>query len=320
LGRGHNRPFHAWRDNLAALCVIVGSISYLGPALLLRVVQRREWLQAAALAGFCGLSLLALHAYLGPSADGQYWGWSLAGALLLGAALFEGLRGQRDARTLERRDSLFLWGWLLAQLALGVLVAPYPAVRHLLPALVPLCLLGMRHWERDAAPGWRAAAPIGVLIALQGIVSLAVAVADRDLANSHRSFAAEMAAALPEAAASDNVWFVGSWGWQYYAERVGFRQLHVRGEGPAVGDLLVIPHQVDPGMALLRRPELQQRLVHRGERDLSSMSPFRTVHDSGAGFYALFSGRNTQRRADVPYRWLPGTPVEHFGLYEVSAD
>ena len=85
-----------------------------------------------------------------------------------------------------------------------------------------------------------------------------------------------------------------------------------------MGDRLIVPVQVDKGVAPLMRAEVRGRLRKLGQREYPGSTPLRTVHASGAGFYALFNGRNTGRTPDVPYRWLPSSSVELFEVFEVG--
>ncbi len=36
---------------------------------------------------------------------------------------------------------------IAVQLLLGIVVSPFPAMRHMVPVLVPLTLVGLRYWQ-----------------------------------------------------------------------------------------------------------------------------------------------------------------------------
>jgi len=151
---------------------------------------------------------------------------------------------------------------------------------------------------------------LGVLLAAQAGVAWTIARVDADYADSYRDFARRARTHLPPDRADAKVWFVGHWGWLHYAERAGFMQLHARGPHPEAGDYLIEPAYVDKGR--VRVPGLQERLHKLDEVVYSTRWPLRTVHPSGAHFYALFS-----RRGRVPYRFETQAPLEVFELYEV---
>ena len=117
--------------------------------------------------------------------------------------------------------------------------------------------------------------------------------------------------------ADERVWFVGHYGWYFYAKRAGLHQIHPSGARPGPGDLVIWPAQVNRGRSF-RTPrslglelEAVDRIEYRGE------VPARTMSPGGAGFYALLRGR-PGRRVAVPYRFFDDSPLEVFEVYEVS--
>jgi len=141
---------------------------------------------------------------------------------------------------------------------------------------------------------------------------IAVARVDADYAECYRDFAATARTHLPPERADAPIWFVGHWGWLHYAERAGFRQLHVRGPQPEAGDILIEPVYVDKGSVLARVPQLTSRLHKLDQVVYSEPLPVRTLHPTGAHFYALFT-----KQGRVPYRFQSGVPLEVFEIYEV---
>jgi len=317
LGRGFNRPGHGWADNAFGLPVVVGSLLYLLPALLLRGVMRRDGVLLAGTAAATAALAWATAGYLAGGAGGQLLFWAISGAALIGVCVTEGIRGARpllrDPADARASDSLYLTCWLLLPLVFSMLSVPFQAVRHLLPALAPLVLLAFRYLaSRDAPLGSAARALLGVLLAAQAGVAWAVARVDADYADSYRDFAMKARDHLPADRADATVWFVGHWGWLYYAERAGFQQLHAGGPYPESGDFLIEPSYVDKGRVLTRMPQLKARLHKLDQIVYSESIPIRTLHPSGAHFYALFT-----KQARVPYRYEPNAPLEIFELYEV---
>lgn len=324
LQRGHNRPGRSWANNLCTLPVVVGSLLFLSPALVWRATASRDRVMLAGVAGAMVLAALGTWLFLGSAADAQFWLWSVLGSSLIGACLAVGLRGAspllRDPRHHAAGDALFLLAWLGIQLVFAVWFVPFQAVRHLLPALPPLVLLALRGLgsRTGTSEGGMQGAQRGLLMTLVGLqaaVAFAVAVADSDYAESYRDFARHARARI--ASEAGDVWFLGEWGWLYYAEREGLHKLHTTGPYPAVGDILIIPANVAKGSVLKRLPRLAKRLHKVDEVHYAGRTPLRTMHRSGAGFYALYARLPRGGPASVPYRWLPGSAVETFEIHEM---
>jgi hypothetical protein len=315
LDRGHNRPGHAWSDNLCGLPVVLGSLLYIAPALLVHAAVSRDRSALLAVALAWPATAWLTQRYLEWGADAQYLFWSLGGCAVLVICALEGVRGaRRPTRDPRGADSLLLLAWLGAQLAVAVVLAPFQAVRHLIPALPPLVLLGFRY----LAPGLRRHHTLlATLVGVQAGIAFTVAIADSDYADAYRDFAARAEAQL--GTEDDDIWFLGHWGWLYYAERAGLRKLHATGPYPETGDLLIVPVQVDKGAVLERTPRLRERLLKLDEILYAGRTPFRTMHTAGAGFYAMRSRRGAGHTPSVPYRLMPAAPVEVFEIHQVGA-
>jgi hypothetical protein len=215
---------------------------------------------------------------------------------------------------------LFLTLWLAAPLLLSVVFVPFQAVRHLLPALAPLVILGVR-----AFGGLGGAVPRVVLagaLLLQAGVSLAVARADAEYAASYRDFAARVPALIAELAGPEaveaRIWYLGHWGWMFYAERAGFAKLHSSGPYPRVGDYLVVPAYVDKGKVLERVPRVAAAMRQVEQVVYPGTIGIRTMHPTGAGFYAMFSRPRHGKPPPVPYRLTRDVPLEIFDIHRLE--
>ncbi len=314
-------PLSAWRDNLCGLPVVLGALCFLLPALLFRAVERRESILLAGVAAACGANWWLTQRYVAGAADAQQLFWSISGCALLGLVLAEGVRGAlpltRDARDARASDSAFLLAWLCAPVLFSVVFVPFQAVRHLMPALLPLVLLGLRDLERQGSSRDRPLrALVAGLAALQAALSLAVALADSEFAETYRDFAEKAQARWP--GGDHTTWFVGHWGWLHYAERAGMRQVHVNGPFPQPGDRVIIPWDVDKGPLLRLRPDFRARLRSVEQVAYPGRIPIRVMNrSSGSGFYGLHSLAAPGHLPGVPYRFFQNIPVEIFHVYEV---
>jgi len=75
---------------------------------------------------------------------------------------------------------------------------------------------------------------------------------------------------------------------------------------------------VDKGKVLERLPRLAESLRKIDQVVYPGRIPIRTMHPSGAGFYALFTRRGPDRPSRVPYRIEWSAPLERFEIYEVD--
>ena len=57
----------------------------------------------------------------------------------------------------------------------------------------------------------------------------------------------------PRVAAGENVWFVGHWGFQWYAENAGARPVSLSTQFPAAGDTVVVSAGSSPSDKILKR-------------------------------------------------------------------
>jgi 4-amino-4-deoxy-L-arabinose transferase-like glycosyltransferase len=246
-----------------AWVLIVGAVLPLG---LLLAVQRLGWLRrhertfyAAVLAG---LVLVAVAVAAGLVPD-SYADWVLAAGfavngglvlVVLGPPVLRRLRASwRDPAALRRDPStVLLVLWVLGGTAFYVLFAPFIATRHVLLVVPPLLLLlGICFGGQVSRVGKSCA------LALTILVAAGLCLGDWQFASFYRSSAAQVARSLPP---TGTVWTSGHWGWQWYAEQNGMREV----DGAAVdfrpGDWVVMaddaqaePDLVGPNLRLVRR-------------------------------------------------------------------
>ena len=158
--------------------------------------------------------------------------WQLLG-------LSHGLRWQ-PARLVRRRAEWFLVAWLALETAGYFALTPFGAVRRVMGlVVVGTLLVGRLASFRARAPGRRRlvwAAVVGnVLLGLAFyVVDLREAVARRDAA-----LGAAVAVRGHEAGA--RIWYIGHWGFQYYAERAGMTPVEAGASRLRPGDWLVVP-------------------------------------------------------------------------------
>ncbi len=173
------------------------------------------------------------------------WSFHLLG-LLVGIAL--GLAIRRLYHQAEHADAAstralwFLTAWLCVEVGVYFATSPFPAARRVLGIVVVATLLVGRlaapHGGRLAAKGVRLAAGVGIAL------GLVYQVADVRDAQAQREAVHRATRMIGQADDDPEVWFVGHWGFQYYAERAGMRAVVPDRSLLAPGDWLVVPDGV----------------------------------------------------------------------------
>ena len=148
------------------------------------------------------------------------------------------------------REGLFLTLWLLLEIMAFVAVTPFPAARRVLGVCVVLTLLAARTLSLARQP--RSRAVLGGVVAASAVLGLAFAALDTYGAFIAKR-GAEVAAAHIAERGGGKCWFVGHWGFQFYAERAGMEMVvpdHHQPPGPIplpppsrfrTNDWLVVP-------------------------------------------------------------------------------
>lgn len=237
----------------------------------------RRWLALLGAVVSGGLSLLGIAPKWVDDVVSK-WLWPGLGVLAFAVAaaaamrltgVIGGNRGTRDRRSVRRSDG-FLVIWLGLELASYIALTPYAAARRVLGIIVVMTILAGRLVIRARRPG-RPALLTGVLIggmALGGFYT----VVDIGEALSHEVGVEEAARWIRRREPGATIWYLGHWGFQFYADRAGLKPV-IPGESRLrAGDWLVIaddrvdrptihlaPGDVEPVHILGRWPRLGYR-------------------------------------------------------------
>jgi hypothetical protein len=198
------------------------------------------------LAGYATITLLDA-SYVGmvhPSSrvfgtvDAAPWKFQLAEVLfdavtaVLTLALFRAMqRLTTEPAGPGLRDTYFLLAWLAVEAAGYLMLTPFPAVRRVLGAFVVITIIFGRLATRTCITPERRRLVNGIF-AFGMILSLAYLGIDWLGARAYQR-AAEDAAAFIRDNGGGRVWYIGRWGFRYYAERSGMTPLVPRYDPPA---------------------------------------------------------------------------------------
>jgi hypothetical protein len=170
--------------------------------------------------------------------------YAVAGGVLLGILAVVVRTLLRPGRTGKRsdagRDALFLTGWLLLEIAGYFVLSPFPAVRRLMGVVVVATVLLGRLASRScrSLSARRGVWAVSLANVLLGLLFYAA-----DLRDAVAQKEAAETAALRLREAGGTVWFVGHWGFQFYAERAGMQPLIPEISELQPGDWLVVPER-----------------------------------------------------------------------------
>ena len=208
--------------------------------------------------------------------------WRTAGfAMLSAAAAGAGRLFFKRKRIRRSRDSWFVVGWLLLELAGYFALTPFPAARRVIGFAIVFGLLAKRLVRLVPArkpPKWILPFSVwaGVLVASIDTVD---AYAERAIAEQ----------AAREFRGEKRVWFAGHWGFQYYCERAGFTMI-VPGESVLQpGDVLLLPRQPPQGLG---RPHVGLLRITPPKNRVEQLKPMYSVGGFKAQTIPNFYGGN----------------------------
>ncbi len=206
-------------------------------------------------------------------------------------------------RSQHVEPALLLAGWISAAAAFVVLLAPFMAVRHVLLAAPALLLALGRGVGGRGARGWMAAA-----CAATAALGAALAVSDWVYADLYRT----QARALRERFGDDaQLWYLGNWGWRWYAEEQGMRPYLPGRSQLSGGDLVVIPEIPTGPKEVSRRDRRRVRHVYSVTVPSSAATRLRTMRPQPVGGYYGFESPG------LPWS-LGSEPLEEFTILRVT--
>jgi len=171
--------------------------------------------------------------------------YRLLGLLLCGILAAVAWRLLRSGPVRRRRVEWFLVLWLVLEVASYFVLTPFPAARRLMGVLVAATILAGRLAARTCRTSDRVALVRGVTVGgvLIGLMLYAVDLCE---AVAVPRAIAQAARRVESHDAEATVWYVGSWGLKFYAERVGMRPVIPDQPRLRAGDWLIVPDELVP--------------------------------------------------------------------------
>ncbi|MBY0588506.1 glycosyltransferase family 39 protein [bacterium] len=214
-----------WISRFLAVLRIIGATSLFSPIWCWELWKRgfagRVWL-IVAVAGALGVGffdlhlaqsyLLRRHLTMTPGLEPFFVVFAAFGALQVLSTVGLWLLSRYSFRWDEDDRQWELW--LIVLGLFNVISVPFNAVRHMLVFFLALTWLSARladRWQRPILPH--------ALLIASSLLAFALAMGDYDYANGYRTYTRT---AIREACARyPRVWFSGTWGFKYYAEKEG---------------------------------------------------------------------------------------------------
>lgn len=221
--------------------------------------------------------------------------FGLAVVMVGAATIWRLTRGAAVATDAADGVTRFLALWLVVELIAYFFLAPFPATRRVMGTGLVLALLAGRLAARTVSSSERrglvtAVAAAGVLLGL-----LVFAVDYRDAAVQRQAIARAVRGIGDPAPAA--VWYVGHWGFQYYAERAGMRPAVPGRSQLRAGDWLIVP---EPRITQQRVTLPPDRVAASGPPiELSDWLPLRTVSTYYGGRVPIEARRGPRLHVDV---------------------
>ena len=301
-----------------AFFICLGAVTPFSPLLLRRLPARGIGL---VLVGIVTAVLLLAR----PGGWGEkpvWWPWLRAAFLANGLVVYGGclllLAGElRDADHEPGKRThvaIVLTAWLLGGAAFIILFAPFLAVRHVLP-MVPVALWLAGRQRPASSVGDMGVSGQAAVLAITAGLGAVLAVSDWLMADVYRRAPARLRAVLSNEGdggrSSPTIWYVGHWGWQWYADRAGFRQYDPDRSALSEGDYLIVPE-------LVPRQDVPPADWQRCRRIDTIVAPsgawtvLRTVMKvPPGGYYTMVDSRA------LP--WAPSVqPLEEFSLFRIG--
>ena len=232
--------------------------------------------------------------WLFPSQDLLYTVLGTAAVLTLVAATSRLALDRGAAPGLPGSSPQIDWllaGWLLSEVALYFMSAPFPAVRRVMGVIVAATfvvarLAALRNRTRS---GSVPLVPLAIVGAVLGSVFWVVDLREAMAQRAAPSAALEAIHAIDPAA---RVWYVGHWGFQYYAERAGLLPVIPDVSQLEKGDWIVVPDRLHQQEIVVTEADID----HSERLEINDGIPLTTGH----GYYA----------SDTPLRHQAGARLD----------
>jgi len=171
----------------------------------------------------------------------------------------------------SKREELFLGLWLALEIAGYFFISPFCAVRRILGVVMVIMLIA----GRSASMSWRGSEKGNLtlaVVALGTVLGLGYSVLDIREARVIKSAAIDAARVIREQDAEAHIWYVGHWGFAYYADQAGMEPVVPDNSLLRAGDWLVVPNRIERQEISFNNVPFQLRYKERYDDGLKVQS------------------------------------------------
>ncbi len=268
-----------------ALCLTLGAT--LAPIALFEVLTWKggRWLAAAGVALVVfGFSWLTDHLDESP----VYAAFAVALGLTTTTALVRLWRTPSAAAPTSagwRRTGTFLALWLGLEIASYLVLQPFGAVRRVLGVALVVMVIAASGAAAAWQPAWRPW--LRGLVAFSALIGGGFATLDAREAWVSRDSARRADQTIRESQSEPTIWYLGHWGFTYYAQQLGMKPIIPDHSQLKRGDWLIFPDRVHKPMVQLLAKTVPIRNITTN------------VHDDGVPLETL------------PYFYSGASPIKH---------
>jgi len=204
---------------------------------------------------------------------------------------------------LLKEDIIFLY-WICSVPLFIIVFAPFLATRHLL-LMIPALIF---FFKNDLSANKINKNLRNIIIIIYLFSGIIYAKSDYWYASIYKSYASEISKNI-EYKEKNNynvaVWFKGSWGWQWYAKKNGFKHYTSGLSTPNIGDIVILPENVWGGSKAPKELNLKLIYEYKVERD-DWFKKFSMIW-----FYSYYSFFNNDKR------FYSNNFAENFKVYKI---
>jgi hypothetical protein len=218
-------------------------------------------------------------------------------ALAMIVLCYHGLHADRsEANTIAGlgKMEVFLVGWFLVELVFSFAIAPFGAARRVIGITLVALLILLRITRNDEQKGL-SLLPQRVALVSTIIVTLGLQLTDIDEARAQAISVADGRQSIRVQDASARIWYVGHWGFAYYADRLGLMPIVPEESRMQFGDWVLVPDGVD-SQPVDFSPD---RFRVEGMIEIPASLPWSTVPEFYAGVFPIGSSNGVALRVQL---------------------
>ncbi len=236
------------RERTVAWIICLGAIAPFSIAFIPYILRRRQRRVAVllAIAISAGFACNTLNVYMAESK----WQSLLRivffenGCVIVAVSALRIIEALRSLNTISRSPVITGYvtpgAWLVGAAVFIILFAPFIAVRHFLLVIPPLLLLNRDSFLLNSTRS-RVATLTGMAATV--LLGAVIGVSDWYHADTYRRTAAVVASRY--ATQGNHMWYVGHWGWQWYASDAGMTPYDMHRSSLRENDIIVSPDGVE---------------------------------------------------------------------------